>query len=332
MARKTFRNVITSQDLLEQVNPENKRLVEKFLRHKSNSLSPNSIIVYGSNLDIFFVWNLEHNGNKLFTDIKKLEFSDFFSYATEELKIGSSRINNLRSTLSSFSTFIEKFFDEEYPNFRNVILTIIDSAPKEFRREKTVLTDEQVESLLKHLEETDSQKACWLALAITSGARFSELLRWEVDLIDENRTAFGDIFLETTRPIKTKGRGKQGKMIHKYILKDTFMPYYKKWLFERGRALKENNQSHKKLFIKADGSPATSASIKAWMPKFTEFLGVTFYAHACRHYLTTLLSRKNIPASFIKELFGWENLDMVSHYDDSSFTEKYIPELENLKM
>jgi site-specific recombinase XerD len=331
MPRKTFRNKITSDELTEKINPDNIILMKKFLKDKQIRTSLKTITVYDSNLIMFFTWNLLNNNNKKFTDIKKLEFSEFFSYASEELKLGSARLNNIRSTLSSLSNFIEKFYDEEYPNFRNVILNIIESSPKEMRREKTILTDEQIENLLEYLSKNNKQQACWLALAITSGARFAELLCFEIDLIDENRTAFGDLFLETTRQIKTKGRGKSGKLLYKYILKEKFLPFYKEWLTERGRILKEKKLKHNYLFIKQDGNPATGATVRGWIEDFEKYSGVPFYAHALRHYLVTLFSKKNIPPFLIKELMGWSSLEMVSIYNDSTISEKNYPELESLR-
>jgi len=331
MPRKTFRKIITSDELTSQINSENISLMNRFLKDKQIRVSPKTITVYESNLTMFLSWNLLNNNNKKFTDIKKLEFSEFFSYASEELKLGSARLNNLRSTLSSLSNFITKFYDEEYPNFRNVILNIIESSPKEMRREKTILTDEQMENLLEHLSKNEKQQACWLALAATSGARFTELLCFETDLIDENRTAFGDLFIETTKQIRTKGKGKSGKLLYKYILKEKFMPYYKEWLKERAKILKEKKLNHNFLFIKQDGTPATGATVRGWIEGFEKYLGVPFYAHAVRHYLVTLFSKKNIPPQLIKELMGWSS-DMIQIYDDTSARDRIYEGLENLKL
>ena len=331
MARKTYRKIITSNELIKKINKNNKELVNKFLKTKSRDLSPKTINVYKSNLNIFFVWNLEYNKNKYFTEIKKLEFSDFFNYAASEMDMGSARLNNMRSTLSSLSIFIEKFYDEDYPDFRNVILSIIDSAPKEQRREKTILTDEQVEDLLNHLSETNSQQACWLALAVCSGARFSELLNFEVDLIDRDKTAFGDLFLETTRPIRTKGRGKAGKMLHKYILRDKFMPFFDDWAEKRATILKKNKTSNNSLFIRPDGKPATKSTVQSWTRGFGKYLGVNIYTHSFRHYFVTLLSRKNIPPNFIQAIMGWSSTQMVEVYNDQTISEMDFPELENLR-
>ena len=332
MTRLTFRNKITSDELTAQINPENIILIKRFLKEKATRASGKTIVVYNSNLIMFFTWNLLNNENKFFIDIKKLEFADFFSFAVDELQVGSSKLNNMRSTLSSFSTFIEKFYDEEYPGFRNVILKVVDSSPKDIRREKTILTDEQLEDLLEYLFKKNKQQACWVALAVTSGARLTELLNFETTLIDENRTAFGDLFLETTRQIKTKGRGKAGKLLHKYILRDKFLPYYNAWLKEREKILKKKGLTHDFLFIKRNGQPATSGTVRAWVKSFENYLKVPFYAHALRHYLTTLLSKKNIPPLLIKEIFGWSDLSMVSLYDDSTAKDKEYPELENLKL
>lgn len=332
MSRKTFRDKITSPELTKQINPENIKLMQKFLKDKSIRTSNKTIVVYESNITMFLTWNLLYNENKFFIDIKKLEFSDFFSFASTELKLGSARLNNLRSTLSSLSNFIERMMDEDYPNFRNVILRIVESSPKEMRREKTILTDEQIEDLLNHLEEKDKQQACWVALAITSGARFTELLCFETNLIDENRTAFGDLFLETTKQIKTKGRGKSGKLLYKYILKEKFLPYYKEWLEERAKILKQKKLNHTFLFIKQDGQPATGATVRGWIDGFEKYLGVPMYAHALRHYLVTLFSKKNIPQPLIKELMGWSSAEMVSVYDDSSMKDRDYEELKNLKL
>lgn len=331
MARKTYRKIIVTNKLIEQINPENKRLSDLFLKEKATRTSPITIKNYKSCSNIFFVWNLLYNENKNFTDIKKLEFSDFFSFATHELKYGSARSNGLRSFLSSLSIFIEKFLDDQYPNFRNIVLKTIESVPKEFRREKTILSNEQVESLLKHLSETDSQRACWFALAAFSGSRFSELLRFTTDILDPNYTAFGDLFMETKKQIKTKGRGIGGKLLFKYILKDRFLPYYEKWITDREAIMQEKNQDHTSLFIREDGSPATDGTIRSWVTSMETFLGVNVYPHCFRHFLVTEFSRKNIPAILIKDLVGWSGLEMVNLYNDLTSKDKEWTELDNLK-
>jgi hypothetical protein len=110
MPRETYRKQITSPELWEQVNPLNKKLMERCLREKNTRCADGTINGYDSDLKIFFTWNLLYNDNKDFPLIEKLELADFFSYAVEELQWGSSRFGRVRSALSTLSNFIEKFF------------------------------------------------------------------------------------------------------------------------------------------------------------------------------------------------------------------------------
>ena len=110
------------------------------------------------------------------------------------------------------------------------------------------------------------------------------------------------------------------------------MPYFDAWTEERAEILASKGLSHKSLFIKRDGTPATLATTKAWVQKFEDYLNVPLYAHCLRHYLTTLLSKKNIPHPLIKEIFGWSSVEMVELYDDTSARDRVYKELENLKI
>lgn len=332
MPRKTFRNKITTPELLAKINPENLKLKEAFLKEKGFRSSEKTIIGYNSDLDIFMCWNVLYNDNKLFTTIKKLEMSAFFGFCIEDLRLGSARYGRLKSCLSSFSNFIEKFFDETYIGYRNIVLKSVESMPKNAAREKTILSEEQIKFIFDSLEkENKKQISCWLALAIASGCRFSELLRFSTDLIDENHVAFDGIFLETTRAIKTKGRTKTGKMLVKYIIKDIFWDKYNIWLEERQKILDKTGQDHNFIFIKKDGSPADESTARGWVNSIQNFVNAPFYCHCLRHYSVSFLSRKKISPELIKSLFGWEDLSMVFLYDDVKIQDKTFPELENLK-
>jgi site-specific recombinase XerD len=325
MARKTFRKVITSDELLEQINPENKKMIKRFLKEKNTRCSDATIRNYTSDLNIFFTWNLLENDDKFFVDIKKIELADFFSYAVDDLGWGSARFSRMRSCLSSLSEFIEKFYDEIYPNFRNIVLKSIELMPKVARRKKTILSEEQVNSLLNYLknEINRPQEACLLALAICSGARKSELLRFDIDIIDENNTAFDGLFIETKEQIKTKGFSKEGKLLYKYIIKDLFMPYYNDWLIERQKIMEARGvEEHNKLFIKSDGSPAKISTLDSWIDKWEKYLHEDIYLHSLRHYTCTYLARLGLESELIVEIFGWTSHDMYNIYCDLTAKDK----------
>ena len=332
MPRETFRKQITSPELWQEVDKRNKKLLEQFLKEKNTRNSDSTLKGYKSDLEIFFTWNLLNNKNKFFIDIKKLEFSDFFSFVSGELQWGSARFTRVRSVLSSLSNFIEKYMDDDYPGYRNLILKVIENMPKVQKREKTILSEDQVNTVFNKLEEFGEwQISCWFALAIGSGSRFSELLRFTVDNINENNLAFNDLFLETLKPIKTKGRSKAGKMLIKYIVKYIFWDRYKKWIEIRKQILDKNNKDHNFIFIKSNGDIAQESTVRGWVAKIEDILEIPFYPHVTRHYLTTYLSKAGIPYTLIKELFGWADLSMCGVYDDTVARDKKWAELDNLK-
>lgn len=325
MARKTFRKIITNEEILENINPKNKKLMKRFIKEKNTRCSDATIRNYTSDLNIFFTWNYLENDDKFFVDIKKIEMADFFAYAVDDLKWGSARFSRMRSCLSSLSEYILRFFDEEYPTFKNIVLKSIELMPKCPRRKKTILSEEQIDSLLNYLknEINRPQEACLLALAICSGARKSELLRFDIDLIDENNTAFDGLFIETKEQIKTKGFSKEGKLLYKYIIKDLFVPYYNEWMVKRKEILENNNvEEHNKLFIKNDGTPAKVSTIEGWIEKWSKFLNEDVYLHALRHYTCTYLARLGLESELIVEIFGWSSHDMYNIYCDLTAKDK----------
>lgn len=331
--RETFRKVITSPELIKQINPENVKLMERFLKNFATKRSPKSVTVYRSNLNIFFVWNVMFNDNLFFVDFKKYMLLDFFDYCCTELKWSSGRYSQMHSCLSSFSTFIEDIYDEQYPSFRN-LLPKIEKLPKEAARKKSVFSKAELDNLMEKLgEENRIQEQCLLALMMSSGSRASELSRFTIDIIDENNTAFEDLFLETTEEIQVKGRGVNGKNLIRYILKDTFLPYYKKWLPIRKQIMKENNQSHNSIFITKNGEPASVITFRNWVERWNDYVDKPFYMHSIRHWYTThLVATIGLEQELVQEIIGWTSSDMVAIYNDSTAKDRKWKGLEKLRI
>lgn len=332
--RKTFRKVITSPELTAQINPKNIAFMERYLKNFATKRSPKSVVVYRSNLTLFLTWNLLYNENKLFTDIRKIEYADFFDFCVTELHWNANRFHQCHSSLSSFSAWIENYFDEDYPQFRN-LLPKIEKPVKENIREKTVLQKEDIDNLMNYLEENNMiQEQCLLALAISCGARISELARFTTDLIDEENVVFDGLFLETTKEIITKGRGVNGKMLKKYILKDMFLPYYKKWLEIRKEIMDETNQDHDFVFVTRDGLPANADRLRDWMGNLSNIVGKPLYMHSLRHYNVSMYKRIGLEDDLIVYLTGWAEgtgHSMIAIYDDAEAKDKTWRSLDKLK-
>jgi site-specific recombinase XerD len=330
-ARKTFKNKITTDELIAQINPESQKLVDKYLKNFATKRSPNSFKAYKSNFNIFFCWNILENDNKLFTDIKKIEMQEFFDYGLTELRWSPNRYAQVHSSLSELSKFIEKFYDEKYPNFRN-LMTFIEKMPKENVRKKSVFKKEELDGLMEWLGELDKpNEQCLLALIMSSGARASELVRFTTDMIDYEHTAFEGLFLETTKDIKVKGRGVNGKEIPRYLIKDLFVPWYDKYMPIREKIMKEHNQEHDYIFVKFNGEPAKVSTIRGWIEKWDDHLSQHWYLHAGRHFWCSYLIGIGLEKQLVQELQAWSSDALVDIYNDNTAKDVKWKGLEKLK-
>lgn len=329
--RETFRKVITSDELTAQINPKNIQLMERFLKNFATKRSPKSVVVYRSNLLMFFTWNLVENDNTFFVDLKKFMLMDFFDYCVTELKWSSNRYAQCHSCLSSFSTFIESVYDDRYPEFRN-LLPKIEKPAKETVRKKSVFTKDELDSLMNWLgEQGKANEQCLLATMMATGARVSELGRFTLSMIDENNTAFEGLFLETTEEMQVKGRGVNGKKIVRYIIKDLFLPYYKKWLPIREQVMKDNGKDHDYLFITQTGEPASVSTFRGWTEKWDEVLDKHLYAHSMRHFWTSYLLKAGLDKELIQEMQDWSSDALVDLYNDNTAKDRKWKGLDKLK-
>ncbi len=286
--------------------------------------APSTINGYKNDLDIFFCWNLQFNNNKAFVDIKKRELTRFQGHAINEWNWSPKRIRRVKSAISSLSNYIEDILqdeEEEFENFRSIIGKI-ESPSNQAVREKTVIPDEDVDGFLEKLvNEERYQQACVFALAAMSGARKSELLRFKVDYFNPENV-YIDGALYKTPKIKTKGRGKNGKQISKYVLYD-FKKYLDLWLEKR----KELGIESEWLFVHRCGNGEYEqmkvSTLDSWAQIFSKELNVNFYWHCMRHYLTTKMKKYNIPDHIIKEYFKWESVEMIGIYSDLEASEDF---------
>lgn len=316
MARKTRMNNLTSPELLAQVNPDNMRLKSDFLDYlRSVQRSSGTIAGYSNDLDIFFVWVLQNAKNKPFVNITKRDIVAYQGWLINSNENSSSRVRRLKAAISSLSNYCENILSDDEPEFQSFrsIVKKIENPALQPVREKTVWEDAELEDLLNQLIERKAfDKACYLALAMYSGRRKSELCRFKVSDFDNSRLVC-DGALYKSAPIRTKGRG-GGKYIPCYTLAKRFMPYFQMWMDERER----NGIKSEWLFPSRENpnEQISVSTLNSWAETFTKMSGKDFYAHSLRHYFTTSLVRSGIPDNVITQIVGWESADMCKIYTD----------------
>lgn len=326
MARKTKRNSITDSESLAAINPENARLISDFMEYlHSTQKSDTTIAVYLNDLQIAMVWCLKHNSNKFFVKWTKRDIISFQNWLVNENENSPARVRRIKATLSSMSNYIESVCDDEYPEFRNIIHKV-ESPVAQPVREKTVLSNEQLDGLLDKLStDGEHEKACMLALAMCSGRRKSELVRFKVNYFDDKNIIYGSLY-KTPETVKTKGRGK-GKFLYCYTLAKKFKPYFDAWMKQRS----DDGIESEWLFpMNGDSTQHMNAqTLNSWAQTFTRLLGVDFYWHSLRHFFTTDLVRSGLPDGVIQDIIGWSSADMLRLYTDIPVDEqlgKYFDE------
>lgn len=321
MPRKTKQNEITSPELLSQVNPENIRLKHDFIAYlQSVQRSPKTIAGYANDLDIFWVWNLQNNGNKFFPKISKRDYAAYQHWLINENGNSPARVRRLKSAISSLSNYVENILDDEdeFKGFRSTVRKIENPAMQQVRK-KTVWSDEALDKLLDNLLASgQNKKACAVALAMCSGRRKAELCRFRVDDFKDDNLVCGGALYKTSEPIQTKGFG-LGKYIYCYTLAKKFKPYFDAWMRERTELGIESEW----LFPAGTTSEQMSeTTLNSWANTFSRMTGEDFYWHSLRHYFTTHLSKLGLPDNIIQDIIGWESADMVRVYKDLSAEEQ----------
>lgn len=323
--RTTVYNDITSEEKLKKVNPDNLELENDYLEYlQSIDRAKTTIYQYQQNLHVFWCWNMEFNKNKFFVDLTKREIAKFQNYALNEWGWSPRRLRTVKATISSLSNFIENILDDEYEGYKPIVRKI-ESPANEAVREKTILTEEETKYLLNYLvEHKKYEKACFVALAMYSGKRKDELIRFKVSYFDKENLICDGALYKTPEKMKSKGRGSRGKMIYAYTLANKFQPYFDLWMEERERRgtvsewlFPEHNQE--------DGvdNHIKASMVDSWMRTVSKIVNKPVYCHQFRHNFTTYLLENNLPESVVQSISSWSSRDMISVYDDRSEEDQF---------
>ena len=322
---------LITDDNIKLINPENLALIDEFILMSDLHLSTATLKVYQSNLNIFFDWVRKNCGNKHYKDITMYDIKMF---QRDMVKNGLSgqRINHLKSSLSSLSDYIIETYgmEKEWAGFDNVPAKV-SALPTQRVKKKVILEEEEVKHILDTLvEEGKYQHACCIALFAFSGMRISEIVQADMYwFVGDHVQVLKDGYYMTP-PIRTKGRGKEGKVINKYVIKELFDPYLNKWLEER-KKLKPKTTS---LFVREiDGEllGAAETTIRSWFNTIETITGVNIHPHSLRHFTATWLRRNNVPIEAIKVILGHEDTKTTEIYIDIDETENLAGSLDFLK-
>lgn len=219
-----------SPELWEQVNPENKEILDDFImEYTQRKKSKSTLRGYYQDLRIILIHILQKFKNRSILDLTKKDFRNISLWLSEGMGgreedsqgRSNSRVNRMKSALNSMLTFVEE--DDSYEYEVNLAKKI-KGLPKD-----PVKTDEDaffftfqefIQVREKLIEMGDLQGACLWSMFYDSGARRSEVFQVEkAGILTSNKT---NIVI-----------GKRGKKFPLVYLDDT-KALIAKYLEERG--------------------------------------------------------------------------------------------------
>ena len=316
---RIYHNFYT-EELWEQVNKENKRIMDDFLQeYKQRKKSKGTISGYRNDLRIILIYVLRELDNRCILDLKKKDFRNLSLYFTEECEMSAARTNRLKSAINSLLTFCEDDDDYEYEiNYAKKVKGIPKSRVKDDEDDFFFTYDEFVKVRDILVAEEKWQLAVLWSMGFDSAGRKNELFQIQKHgLLDGNKT---NIVI-----------GKRGKKFPLVYLDDT-RELIKKYLEWRG------NDDIDSLWIKGSGDhkePISNSNvlydrIVSISKILSEVRGepCNIFTHTMRHSRLECLSQgtdlRLLDENGNPKKYPLEQIQIFAHHSDPSTTQGYL--------
>ncbi|MGG3892012.1 tyrosine-type recombinase/integrase [Metabacillus fastidiosus] len=306
---------VTKKWFDENVEQFNQEITNEFLNQAH--LSPQTLSQYRSALYHFFKFVHDQCGNKSITDLKPRDALRYQNFLINR-NLSSSAVKFKRSSVSSLCGYIELYYSDEFPLFRNIYNKKIPNPAASKRHEKVPLTEEEFFNLIEVLtERKEYQMVAYLLFTYETGCRRGESRQLLRDFVNAEKAIDKKTGEEKpyyfTSEIRCKGRGKEGKL-RKFPVSEIAMEALKKWHEERG----EDDCPY--MFVKKtkEGkvNQLSASTFNYWCTEiFTEIVGKRVHPHLLRSSKATNLSLyggKSIDA--IQALLGHNSPDTTKIY------------------
>ena len=275
-------------------NELNNVLTEYFDYLKSKSLSENTIKNYFRDLIDYFNY-LNQNNLSAFKSIKPEHIRKMLSFLIDK---GFSKLSISRkiSAIKSYITFLEKF--NYSPDNYSELITI----PKKTRSLPKVMTEKEINQLIKHVEintKKNLRDDALIELLYSTGLRVSEVANLKI----------GDINFEKSE-IKILGKGnKQRVVIFNNKSKEKIIKYLK----NDKRLISLNTGA---LFQNKYKQSLSPRSIQRLLKKYLNFSGINskYSTHTLRHTFATHLLEGGADIKVIQQLLGHSSPETTKIY------------------
>lgn len=293
---RSKRVIIGNEETAKEVNPENLKLLNKYLRDmEMRELSAKSIYSYKCDILAWFRYLVKEQFNPIATELTEDDIEEFIFFCKTEGN-NTERIKRRMASLSAFYKFLRR-------------KKIIKENPMEFMARpkkglpvvvQTFLTKKQYDLMKEKLyTQDDLQLRLYGMLSISTMARINAVSNIMWEQIDFDERTINDV-LE-----------KEGKIVTLYFSNEV-----KDLLLEMKKLREEENIENKYVFLTRNNTQAMVGTLSEWCEKIGEMIDVpTLHAHDFRHSGSQLLSLSGMPIEKISQLLNHAGLDVTkNHY------------------
>lgn len=309
----TKRLSIFNEETWSRVPDENKEILEDYiLELRSKKKSEGTIYQYTADIKMFFCWAKDNLKTESVLELKRRDFRKFFLFLETK---SPSRINRVQCSLRNMLEYCVQD-DDIYEDYEINVMRNIKGLEKEAVAEIHFLENEQIETILQHLLDTEQyQKALYLSISYESAGRRNEIHQiHKHGFMENNKTN-----------IVTGKRGKKFPLLYFSKSKEIF----EKYIEVRGE---DNIDS---MWVTGEGDnrkPIAYETLYNWVLGFRQDLkmltgeDIDFNPHSFRH---SSLENYSDGTHFVLKEMGKDKLDIkvlkvLANHTSVDTTESYL--------
>lgn len=233
----------------------------------------------------------------------------YFTSYLKQLQKDGMKVNTINKKITSLKVYNDwlkanGYVEDVYIRIKKDKIRIATGSEEEV----LVLTDEQVEQFLFHLEKEPQRNKCIGYLLLYTGVRVTELV--DIQVVDIDRLA---------AQLNVKGKG--GKYRQIPLRKDVLQIIEQYLQNERAINLKSVDSPY--LLVSQRAPKMHRDAVRRWLEQVGEQLGFHIHPHMLRHTFCTRLLKNGVEIETVSKLAGHVNLNTtMKHYINISKAEK----------
>lgn len=233
----------------------------------------------------------------------------YFTSYLKQLQKDSMKVNTINKKITSLKVYndwlkMNGYVEDVYIRIKKDKIRIAAGSEDEV----SILTDEQVEQFLFHLEKESQRNKCIGYLLLYTGVRVTELV--DIQMADIDRLA---------AQLNVKGKGGKYRQIP---LRKDVLQIIEQYL-QNERIINPKSVDSPYLLVSQRAPKMHRDAVRRWLEQVGAHLGYHIHPHMLRHTFCTRLLKNGVDIATVSKLAGHANLNTtINHYINISKAEK----------